>query len=113
MSTPVADDEETAGLAGERTDLAWNRTALSLGVAVAAILRLVLGDLEDLGADVWVFLLITGGSLAWALSMFHARSIAATTMTGRRIDDASRLAALSYGTTLFALGSIVLAVVSG
>jgi hypothetical protein len=34
-------------------------------------------------------------------------------MTGRRIDDASRLAALSYGTTLFALGSIVLAVVSG
>jgi uncharacterized membrane protein YidH (DUF202 family) len=105
------DDEETIGLAGERTDLAWNRTGLALGVAVASILRLVVDDVEDLTAGVWVFVLIGGGAAAWAVSLFHARSIARATMSGERVADPARLRSLSYGTALFAIGSLVLALV--
>jgi uncharacterized membrane protein YidH (DUF202 family) len=107
------DDEETAGLAGERTDMAWNRTGLALGVAVASVLRLLLDDLDDLTARAWVFVLIGAGAMSIAVSMFHARSIAGATMSGERVADPRRLRALSDGTALFAVASLVLALLSG
>jgi uncharacterized membrane protein YidH (DUF202 family) len=41
VNKPVAlsDDSEVAGLAAERTDLAWSRTTLAMTVIAAAVLR--------------------------------------------------------------------------
>ncbi|HEX5615794.1 MAG TPA: DUF202 domain-containing protein [Acidimicrobiia bacterium] len=106
------DDEETPGLAGERTDMAWSRSGLALLVAVGAVLRLVFLP-DDADAPTIVFALVAAGAIAWFVAMLHARTISRHTIEGRPIADPARLRSLAYGTTAFALGALVLAAVQG
>ena len=70
--TSSDDDTPTRGLAGERTDLAWNRSGLSLlacGVAVAR--GLSRRSLERAHVVIGVLILVLGG-LTWALGGWQA-----------------------------------------
>jgi len=107
---PAFDDEETPGLAGERTDLAWSRSGLAALAAVAAVLKLVV-DLDEATAPAVVVALLIGGAVAWGLALAHARAIAATTLAGRAHADQGKLRVVALGTTALALGALVLALV--
>jgi len=106
------DDEETPGLAGERTDMAWSRSGLALVVAVGAVLRLVVLP-DDADAPTIVYALCALGGIAWVVAMTHARTISRSTIEGRLVADPTRLRSLAYGTTAFALGALVLATTQG
>jgi hypothetical protein len=54
------EDEDTAGLAGERTDLAWSRSGLAALTAVAALVKRMV-DVDELQATAFVLLAIAGG----------------------------------------------------
>lgn len=102
---PRAHDPE-GGLAGERTDLAWNRTGIAVLVCVALLLRR-LWPLE--GTDDVVILLLVGvGLLAWGSALVVARRVSRTTHHGREVMDASTLRLLSAGTFVLALGGLLL-----
>ena len=58
------DDPDVPGLAGERTDLAWSRSALASSVAGAVILRHVWEYVDSPNASVIVFTLI--GVAEWS-----------------------------------------------
>lgn len=109
MTERVTEDEETPGLAGERTDLAWSRSGLAVLAAVAAIGRRVLQPIDEPAAELIVVVLLAGGGVAWALAVAHARVVAATTLAGRAHADAGKLRFVALGTTAFALAALVLA----
>lgn len=109
---PVAaapDEEEVPGLAGERTDLAWSRSGLAVLACAATVLKRVLDDVDDLTAPTVVLGLIAGGACAWVLAMLHARSVAATTLSGRRLADPRALRLVASGTVALAVGALGLA----
>jgi uncharacterized membrane protein YidH (DUF202 family) len=61
------------GLASERTDLAWNRSGLSLLACGAAVARgLTIGEPVPARTAVGVTILVLGG-LTWALGGWQAR----------------------------------------
>jgi uncharacterized membrane protein YidH (DUF202 family) len=104
-----ADDEDTPGLAGERTDLAWSRSGLAVLAVVGAILKRVLETLEATEAQVVVAGLLVAGGVGWMLALGHARLIAATTLAGRAHADPAKLRAVAWSTTALAAGALVLA----
>jgi len=106
----IPEDEDTPGLAGERTDLAWSRSALAVLAAVGAIVKRLLDTRNDLRASTIVAVLLVGGAFAWALAVGHARAVAATTLAGRAHADPARLRAVALGTTALAVGALALAV---
>jgi uncharacterized membrane protein YidH (DUF202 family) len=101
------DDEEIAGLAGERTDLAWSRSGLAATAAVAAIAKRVL-DLDDWTAPSLVIVLIAGGLVAWLLALAYGRIVAGT-LAGSAHRDPASLRYVALGTTTLAVGALVLA----
>lgn len=105
----VPDDEETPGLAGQRTDLAWSRSGLAVLAAVGAIAKRIFDTREDVRGQFVVFVLLVGGGVAWAIAVAHARVVAATTLAGRLHADAEKLRYVALGTTALALGALVLA----
>jgi uncharacterized membrane protein YidH (DUF202 family) len=105
----VPEDEDTPGLAGERTDLAWSRSALAVLAAVGAVVKRLLETAGDVRAEVVVLALLAGGLVAWALAVAHARTVAETTMTGRMLADPRRLRWVATGTTALAFGALTLA----
>jgi uncharacterized membrane protein YidH (DUF202 family) len=106
-STP--DDTDVPGLAGERTDLAWSRSALALGVAGAALLRRVWQDIDSNNGQAIVFTLLGVGAAAWLAALIWAHE-ARTTMEGRRVANATILRRVTIGTLLFCAAALVLAV---
>ena len=102
------DDEAVPGLAGQRTDLAWNRNALSLAVAAAAILRRVYADVDDLSAQVIVFSLLAGAALVWLGAVTWASAVSRHGIEGRRVADPRQLRRVTIGTLLLALSALVL-----
>ncbi|MGQ0824127.1 MAG: DUF202 domain-containing protein [Actinomycetota bacterium] len=107
---PIVDDEETPGLAGERTDLAWSRSGLAIVAVVAAILRRVL-DADRHGAAVITAALLAGAAVAWVLAMGHARAVTIPALAGRAHADRRELRAVAAGTALLGVGALVLALV--
>jgi uncharacterized membrane protein YidH (DUF202 family) len=110
---PVADDPEVAGLAGERTDLAWSRSGMAFVVCVAAITKRIAPALSTLDARAIVVLALVVGGLAWAFALFWARTVAGTTLTGRRIADAHKLRRIAYGTAALGGAAAVVALLPG
>lgn len=108
-STP--DDPDVPGLAGERTDLAWSRSALALGVAGAALLRRVWEDVDAQNGRVIVFTLLGVGAATWVAALVAVHGAARTTMEGRRVAGATVLRRVTAGTLLFCLAAMVLAIV--
>lgn len=95
------------GLAGERTDLAWNRTGIAVLICIELLLRR-LWPLEGAN-DFGILLLIAVGFCAWALALVSARRISRTTHHGRQVMDGSTLKWLSVGTFAIAIAGLCLA----
>lgn len=105
----VGDDEETPGLAGERTDLAWSRSGLAVVTCAGALLKRILTEFDSISARLAVFGLLIAGGLAWIAALGHARSVARSTIEGRLLADAHVLRVTANGTSALALAAIVLA----
>jgi uncharacterized membrane protein YidH (DUF202 family) len=103
------DDPDVPGLAGERTDLAWSRTALAVAVAGAALLRRVWEHLDTSNGRVVVFTLLGVGAAAWLTALTWAHGAARTTMEGRHVASRAALRRVTIGTMLFCLAALILA----
>ncbi|MDZ4826560.1 MAG: DUF202 domain-containing protein [Actinomycetota bacterium] len=106
MAVPF-DDEELPGLAGERTDLAWSRSGLAAVAAVATIAKRAF-DVESLTAPALVYVVIAAGVVAWAVALAYG-SVLADPIAGRPSARPHCVRYVAYGTTLLALGALVLA----
>ena len=104
------DDVDVPGLAGERTDLAWTRTALAAGVAATAMIRRSWAVVDTATGRVAVFSICGLGALAWTATLWSAYLLR-TSLEGRTIADKRHLRALSVGTTAFSVVALILAVV--
>ncbi len=104
----VLDDEDTPGLAGERTDLAWSRSGIAVLTCSAALLRRIATELDSVSAGFVVFGLIAGSVVAWIAAMGHARKIARSTLEGRLMADRRALRTTAYGTSALATASLLL-----
>lgn len=69
----MKDDDRLAGLAGERTRLAWNRTALALAAAGGAILRGV-PSIERPRDTVTGVLILALAGLLWLIGSLRYRT---------------------------------------
>ena len=107
--SPIPDDEETPGVAGERTDLAWSRSGLAVLAAVGALAKRILDTRHDVKATFVVGLCLVAGGIAWSLAIAHARMVARTSIEGRIHADAQKLRYVALGTTTLAIGALVLA----
>lgn len=106
---PAPEDEETPGLAGERTGLAWSRSGLAVVACVAAVGKRLLDQFDHVRGSALVFALLAGAGVAWAAALLHARVVAAGTLAGARHADPARLRAVAYGTAALGAGAAVLA----
>lgn len=94
----VGDDQDVSGLAGERTDMAWSRSGLAVLACLAAFVRRLLPDLSTLDARAIVIAALVIGMIAWVFGLFWARTVAAATLTGRRIADPRTMRVVAFGT---------------
>jgi uncharacterized membrane protein YidH (DUF202 family) len=106
---PTVDDPDVPGLAGERTDLAWSRSALAVGVAGAAVLRRVWESIDTENAQAVVLALLGVGTATWLTALAWAHGAARTTMEGRRVASANVLRRVTLGTLMFCLVALALA----
>ena len=98
-------EARTPGLAAERTDLAWNRSGLSLLACAAAILHGVARpplNTGNLAVGIFVFGLC---AVIWALGMRHTRR--ARTRPDRRA-TAADLLPISLGVAVVGLAALFL-----
>ncbi len=109
-SQVILEDEETPGLAGERTDLAWSRSGLAVVTCAAAILKRVLTEFDRVSQRLVVFGLLAAGGAAWLGTMVYARAVARSTIEGRALADRRVLRTTAHGTTALAFGALLLAV---
>jgi uncharacterized membrane protein YidH (DUF202 family) len=105
------DDVEVRGLAGERTDLAWSRSALALSVAAAAIVRRILTNLRDPTGPVIVLCLLCAGLVTWCAALWWSRLAARTTMEGRPVATRRNLLSVTVATVLFAVAALILSAI--
>jgi uncharacterized membrane protein YidH (DUF202 family) len=106
---PLVEDEELAGLAGERTDLAWTRSGLAVLAAGAALLRRVVHgfDLESVTAI--VFAIVTALVAVAIASFVYSTVFAAPTRhPNRPAGSPARLQRVAYGTTAFGVLAMVI-----
>jgi uncharacterized membrane protein YidH (DUF202 family) len=108
-SQEPADDPDVPGLAGERTDLAWSRSALAASVAGAVLLRRVWEHVDNRNARIVVFTLIGVGGAVWITALTWAQNTARTTMEGRRVANQDALRRVTAGTVLFCFAALILA----
>ena len=107
-SQPVPPAERDAGLAAERTELAWSRSALSLlGCGAAAVHGIP--NVTN-GHPVTGAVLLGLGGLVWLAGVPLARQRAAAGVnTSRRAARYAELAPVAFGTALVGIAALVLA----
>jgi uncharacterized membrane protein YidH (DUF202 family) len=106
-SPPPPDDPPRtgdAGLAGERTELAWNRSGLAVLVCVSVLLRWI-WPLNRTSARVALGL-IAAGAVVWGLGLQAGRRTARLALRPKLTNQTARL--LSLGTVALAAGAFVL-----
>jgi uncharacterized membrane protein YidH (DUF202 family) len=95
------------GLAGERTQLAWNRSGLAFVVCIAVLVRRI-WPLQ--GTDQIVALAgISAGSFAWALALWVGRVQARVEPGQQRRLSPRRATVITAGTLALALAALALA----
>lgn len=107
MSRYAADSREPS-LAAERTDLAWNRSGLSLVACGAAMLRGFARPPLTAGNFAVGACMLGLGVATWVLALWHARR--ASTGRGGR-SSAADLFPVSLGVALVGVAAFVLAAV--
>jgi uncharacterized membrane protein YidH (DUF202 family) len=107
----TADDELTPGLAGERTELAWSRTALSMAVVAAAVLQRVWEGLGTVTARVAVLGILAASAIAWLGALWWAQTAGRASLEGRAVADPRVLRRVTVATVLVAATALLLAVV--
>jgi uncharacterized membrane protein YidH (DUF202 family) len=109
VSEPPEDEEVMGGTEVARTDLAWSRSGLALAVAAAAILKVVV-HVTDYRDSVIVFAVLIAAAVAWVFAVGHSRVVAVDSLEGRLLRDQRKLRTVAVVTILFAIGSLVVAV---
>ena len=102
------EESPTPGLAGERTDLAWNRSGLALlacGIAVAKGLKFPIS--EPAHAVIGVIILVLG-VFTWSMGHWEARK-RRRNGHDREVAGFSDLAPVAYGTAAVGVAAFVLA----
>ncbi|MFN8028369.1 MAG: DUF202 domain-containing protein [Acidimicrobiia bacterium] len=102
------EESPTPGLAGERTDLAWNRSGLALlacGIAVAKGLKFPIE--EPAHAVVGVIILVLG-AFTWFMGQWEARK-RRRNGHDREVATMGDLAPVAYGTAAVGVAAFVLA----
>ncbi len=111
MSASARPHDPDGGLAGERTDLAWGRTGLSMLAILGSLLRRVL--LTNGPAQAVAVIVGLVGAAAWGLGLRHARHLANTTSTGRHQAEIRTMVTITVGTLVIAAAGGLLAVFPG
>jgi hypothetical protein len=96
------------GLAGERSDLAWNRSGLAVAACVVILLRRI-WPLQGTG-QVVALACISAGAAAWGLALLAGRAAAGGE---RRRLSTRRAGAITVGTLALALAALILGFFSG
>jgi len=97
--TPAEDMEDLdPGLAGERTELAWTRTAISFAALGGAILKIT----PAVGV-----LVLTASALVWKIGRLARRS------ARRRADDRRRLLLITVAVTVVSVAALAVTLLSG
>jgi uncharacterized membrane protein YidH (DUF202 family) len=99
-------DAEDDGLAGERTDLAWSRTGLSMVAILGSLLRAAM--VRSGPVPLVALGLAVVGAAIWGFSLRRARQLATTTASGRSAAEARALTAVTVGTIVLACGGALL-----
>ncbi len=103
------DDEELPGLAGERTELAWSRTALSMAVVAAVVLRRVWERLDTVTARVAVLGILAAAAVAWLGALWWAETAGRSGLEGRPAVGPHVLRRVTAATLILAATALVLA----
>jgi uncharacterized membrane protein YidH (DUF202 family) len=104
------DDEELAGLAGVRTELAWSRTSLSMAVVAAVVLRCVWEQFDIVTARVAVFGILGAAGLAWFAALWWSATVGRSALEGRRLVTPHVLRRVTVATVILAGIALVLAI---
>ena len=107
----ASDDTEVAGLAGERTDMAWSRSGLAVLSCLAAIAKRALGNLNEVSGRAVILAALLVGIVGWAIGLAWARLVARGTMEGRTVANPRTLAMTAYGTAALGAAALALAVI--
>jgi uncharacterized membrane protein YidH (DUF202 family) len=105
----IGEDQEVDGLSGERTDLAWSRSGLAVIVCLAAIAKRSLPEISTLDARAIVVVSLIVGGAAWGYALFWARTVAVTSLTGRRIADTHKMLGIALGTVTIGITATIVA----
>jgi uncharacterized membrane protein YidH (DUF202 family) len=101
--------ERDAGLAAERTELAWGRSAVALLACGAAVIKGLPKVTGNIGRPVVGAIVLLLGALIWASGVPYARARARATRLGRRPTIRSReLALIAAGTATVGVAALVI-----
>lgn len=103
------EDEETPGMAGERTDLAWSRSGLAVLASLAALAKRLLNELDVITASGVIVAALFVGAGAWITGLLWARTIAETTLAGRTVSEARTLRLVAWGTVAIGVAALAIA----
>jgi uncharacterized membrane protein YidH (DUF202 family) len=101
-------DSRDPGLAAERTDLAWNRSGLSLAACGAAVIRGLVGTGSPHGNLAVGACILVLGAITWALGSWH---LAQARARRQRRTTTRDLLPISVGVAGVGLAAFVLCIV--
>ena len=107
---PAPDDEEVPGLAGERTDLAWNRSSLAVVVLAIAVARVVWTRVPEPTARVVVLGALAVAAATFVAAQLWAHGAARRTLEGRPVADPAAMLRVTVANVLLCIVALAVAV---